>query len=345
MENPLISVIVPIYNVEFFLEETLQSIVNQSYKNWELILVDDGSTDNSVLVAEKFTENPKIKLIKQENQGVSIARNNGLLSAKGDYIFFMDSDDTIDENFLKTAMQEAQKNDWDITILGDYFLKKFEEKSRVSALPTCAMFLKKRFLEKYPDIRFPEKIQPCEDGLFSHQLLALTEKIGFNPNGIYHYRRHENQNTANLNYDIILEKIPKWFEILESFYQKHNLIDKKYLHLLRFIQHEPFGARYYRTNLNSTQKKQLFDLIHYFCQKHIFPLLSKSEKKDFHPIFVKFLESKNHQDFDVFLENYLLKMEKWRKNRIKWTKFLFSGKRQDRKIHRINKFFEKHLDL
>lgn len=102
----MISVIVPVYNVERYLEECLNSIQNQTYNNIEVILVNDGSTDNSAVICEKYCEqNNRFKLINQENQGQSAARNKGVEASTGEYIAFVDSDDIIQRNYLEKLMQ------------------------------------------------------------------------------------------------------------------------------------------------------------------------------------------------------------------------------------------------
>lgn len=100
--SPLISIIVPIYNVEKYLPACLKSIANQSYQNLEVILIDDGSTDGSAQIAKDFTKtDPRFKYHHQKNQGQSAARNTGLQVATGNYISFIDSDDLIKPNFIK----------------------------------------------------------------------------------------------------------------------------------------------------------------------------------------------------------------------------------------------------
>ena len=97
-----ISVIVPVYNSENYIIRCIDSIISQSYKNWELILIDDGSTDSSYqLIINKSLEDERIKVIHQENSGPGIARNTGIDAATGDYIVFVDSDDFIDTNYLR----------------------------------------------------------------------------------------------------------------------------------------------------------------------------------------------------------------------------------------------------
>ena len=102
----MISIIAPVYNVERYLEECLNSIQNQTYTNIEVILVNDGSTDNSAVICEKYCEQDnRFKLINQENQGQSAARNKGVVASTGEYIAFVDSDDIIKRNYLEKLMQ------------------------------------------------------------------------------------------------------------------------------------------------------------------------------------------------------------------------------------------------
>lgn len=97
-ENPLISVIVPIYKVEKYLQKCVQSIINQTYKNLEIILVDDGSPDNCGIICDKLAErDDRIRVIHKKNGGLSSARNAGIEIANGEYIGFVDSDDYIEE--------------------------------------------------------------------------------------------------------------------------------------------------------------------------------------------------------------------------------------------------------
>lgn len=113
MKNTLISVIVPVYNAELYIEQCLNSIIKQSYKTIELILIDDGSTDNSLKILRKYEENDeRITLITKANQGLVSAWSDGLAVSTGEYIVFVDSDDWIDENmFLKFIENNSEKHD------------------------------------------------------------------------------------------------------------------------------------------------------------------------------------------------------------------------------------------
>ena len=102
----MISVIIPVYNVENYLEECLNSVQNQTYTNIEVILVNDGSTDNSKRICERYCqEDSRFHLLNQENQGQSVARNTGVAASTGEFIAFVDSDDIILPNYLETLMQ------------------------------------------------------------------------------------------------------------------------------------------------------------------------------------------------------------------------------------------------
>ena len=105
MESPLISIIVPCYNVEIYVDESFGSIINQSYQKWECIAINDGSIDATEdRITEWTNRDSRFKIISQENAGPSAARNTGLNAASGDCIFFFDSDDLLDKDCLKTLV-------------------------------------------------------------------------------------------------------------------------------------------------------------------------------------------------------------------------------------------------
>jgi glycosyltransferase involved in cell wall biosynthesis len=99
--NSLVSIIIPAYNAERYIAETIESVINQTYKNWELIIVDDGSIDNTALIIQTYLINPRVQYKYQHNSGVSITRNNGIKFSKGDYIAFLDADDVWTADYLE----------------------------------------------------------------------------------------------------------------------------------------------------------------------------------------------------------------------------------------------------
>lgn len=131
----MISVIIPVYNVENYLEECLKSVQNQTYTNIEVLLVDDGSTDNSKQICERYCqEDSRFHLISQTNQGQSVARNTGVVASTGEFIAFIDSDDIILPNYLETLMQYLTA---DVDIVEskftvhkkDFFIDNFEKRT------------------------------------------------------------------------------------------------------------------------------------------------------------------------------------------------------------------------
>ena len=112
-----ISVIIPVFNVELYLEECLDSVINQSLDDLEIICVNDGSTDSSLSILEKYAKmDDRVKIISQENQGQGSARNKGLSIAKGECIYFIDSDDKIELDTLKDCYDCVKKNDLDFVM-------------------------------------------------------------------------------------------------------------------------------------------------------------------------------------------------------------------------------------
>jgi glycosyltransferase involved in cell wall biosynthesis len=127
-EQPLISVIVPVYNAEKYLPKCIESIQNQTYRNLEIILVNDGSTDNSLAICYQYSEKDKrIIVITQENKGVSSARNSGLDIATGDYIGFVDSDDYIAPDMYEQLLSACLENDADISECGYYIVSESDK--------------------------------------------------------------------------------------------------------------------------------------------------------------------------------------------------------------------------
>lgn len=116
----MISVIMPVYNVEKYVSSCIKSVLDQTYKNFELIVINDGSTDNSLQEVMQFKYDPRVKIYSQKNQGLSAARNTGLKYAKGDYIYFLDSDDQLNVNFFGLVINEFENKSNTDLISFDY---------------------------------------------------------------------------------------------------------------------------------------------------------------------------------------------------------------------------------
>lgn len=218
MENQaLVSVIIPVYNVEEYLRECIDSVLNQTYKNLEIIIVDDGSTDSSGEICDEYIEKDEcVTVIHQKNGGLSAARNTGLTEANGDYIYFLDSDDYIAENALDILLNIAEKNSSDIvffdavsfadtddfTVKQNYirkhnyqtdsginiFSRMAENKEFHSAVPLLFIgrdFLLNSGISFIPDILY-------EDMVFTYQLFCKASTVSQCTDALYYRRYRKN---------------------------------------------------------------------------------------------------------------------------------------------------------
>lgn len=209
-----ISVIIPVYNAEKYLDECLSHIADQSFKDIEIICINDGSTDNSLDILKEFSERDKrIQIIDQENHGLGATRNRGISLAKGDYVYFMDSDDYLELTALEELYGICEKNDLDFAI---FKLNNFDEvtkesicdeyyampylKERVGdevfnygdvkdmalklAVNSPGNFFRREFIE---DLRFPEGLL-FEDNVFFIKALFKAERICFCDKYLYNRR-------------------------------------------------------------------------------------------------------------------------------------------------------------
>ena len=123
-QEPLVSIIIPVYKVEKFLDECVKSVVAQTYRNLEILLVDDGSPDNCPAMCDAWAaRDPRIRVIHKPNGGLSDARNYGLCHAQGEYILFMDGDDWLAENICPGLLQMALQDRADVVIGKVHFLR------------------------------------------------------------------------------------------------------------------------------------------------------------------------------------------------------------------------------
>lgn len=150
----LISIIIPAYNVEYYLSECLESVIKQTYKNWEIILVNDGSRDNTKLICDKYSSlDFRIHVIHKENTGVSDSRNIALSIAKGDYIMFLDADDYwCDNNILEKLISLAIK--YDIDLLRGEYLEIYENKQIDHVITETRLRFSNRIISSYEFLRY-----------------------------------------------------------------------------------------------------------------------------------------------------------------------------------------------
>ena len=226
MPSPLISVIIPIYNVEQYLRRCLDSIVNQSYTNLEIILVDDGSPDSSPQICDKYaSKDNRIIVIHKENGGLSDARNAGLDICKGEYISFVDSDDWVSQDYINELYSSIKNSHADIAIVNhthvtdnfkintesnqNYTIKLFSKQQALFKLiakqhqPFVVSWGKLYRKELFNNIRFPIG-KYHEDEFTSHLLINRASKIAYSSKILYFYFQRPNSITnQNHTTDII----------------------------------------------------------------------------------------------------------------------------------------------
>lgn len=213
-----ISIIIPVYNAEKFIRECLESIYKQrmNENTFEVIIVNDGSKDQSMEMIKELTKTHcNLKIINQSNSGVSIARNNGLQIADGNYIWFIDADDILTDNCLKEIIDVSERNDLDILKIAHMQLKdSAKDKLGAFVIPSLHSYLcksgqegfienfnpnegyvwqyifKRNFLTEY-NLQFLEHIIFCEDWFFSISALLTAKKFMSIPLQAYIYRQHE----------------------------------------------------------------------------------------------------------------------------------------------------------
>ena len=255
MIAPLISIIVPIYQVELYLEKCIDSIINQTYKNLEIILIDDGSPDRCGAICDEYAgKDSRIRVIHQKNGGLSAARNAGLDIAKGDYIQFVDSDDWIEPEACETVLTIAEEQHADIVCFGFCWLLPTGETTLVSVNSSSeieeAAVIKqlickksvirnfawnKLFVRKLFDgVRFPVG-RTYEDICVTYQLVHKADKIYATKAILYHYVTRENSiSSKRFNAKTIKDLIAAYkqpIEFLQSEYPEYA--DMQIAHALR----------------------------------------------------------------------------------------------------------------
>lgn len=250
----------PLYNNEIYIVEAIQSVINQTYKDWELIIINDASTDNSKFIVQKFLEEEKDNRIVfidlKENKGVSFARNLGMKKAKGEYISFLDSDDLWDKNFLNELYRKIKETNGKLVyskfayfyngdnikinkaVMREGKIDKFivKKKCRYETeypFHICAILVKKSLIETYK-IKFPEEQNLFEDGLFLSKLICITDIVSVNKVLMY-YRQHQTSITHKkytkkeyLQELLFLERLLDFTKIYNIYF--YNIVYKYYIY-------------------------------------------------------------------------------------------------------------------
>ena len=219
IEQPLVSIIIPVYNAKAHLEACVQSILDQSYKNFELLLIDDGSSDGSSELCDELSQkSEKIRVIHKENGGVSSARNAGLDIASGDYIVFVDSDDVISNNYLESFLESAHKGDLILGMIEDLYFDDagsiVKRHTRNVDAPDCGILadeyykllellrvpvvkLYKRDIIEANHIRFDENLSVAEDQVFNFAYYKHIKTYALELRSVYKYYHQYNSSSLS----------------------------------------------------------------------------------------------------------------------------------------------------
>lgn len=240
-----ITIIVPVYNVEKYLEEAIESAINQTYQNLEILLIDDGSTDSSGQICDAYAKkDSRIKVFHQENKGLSGARNTGLKNATGKYIMFLDSDDRFTLNACQIMYDFIEKNEADYAI-GDYInmdedgtlwenpvfkkniyhefklsIKDYEQSFYIMNSGVWNKIFRKSFLDSL-NIEFVERL-PAEDAIFTTYCFIKSSHVYYIPEVVYEYRQRYSDSISNSCSKKYFEGINKAYRIIYENFKENN---------------------------------------------------------------------------------------------------------------------------
>ncbi len=282
----MISIIIPVYNSEKYLEKCLDSVLAQTFTEFEVLLINDGSTDSSGKICDEYAQkDSRVKVFHQENKGVSAARNLGLDKATGEWICFVDSDDYLDTNYLKALFDSVKKNkSVDLVIQGfkkvgkkgqtmvtfgneliksDDFHTLFEKKEMFKYGYTVSKLYRKKYID-YHQIRFPEDYSFAEDLSFFLNYISYNKTIKFDDIANYNYLSNDNS-------------LSRTFKSPEEYWYRYT--DYKYLLKRRFST--IFDDVYKNKNTYSEFRRSIGGAIFYFVQAlYKDRSLEKSKRKE-----------------------------------------------------------------
>jgi len=244
-EEKKISIIIPIYNVEKYLPACVESILQQTYKNLEVILVDDGSPDRCPVICDELAQkDDRIQVIHQKNKGLSGARNTGIDNAQGDYLIFVDSDDTVEQTLVEELYTYAEK--WNCAIVacgrnyifedGQIVCKIAHDESKVYGFEEAMQEMNSFRLfdmsawakiyrkELFEDIRFPEG-KLSEDYYIMYKLFDKAQTIGYVAKPLYNYLQRQSSISRNkkINHDFA-DAAKKQMEFLDDKYPQMSVL-------------------------------------------------------------------------------------------------------------------------
>ncbi|NRD76948.1 glycosyltransferase family 2 protein [Bacillus sp. BRMEA1] len=326
--NPLVSVILPTYNVEQYLDKCLQSISSQSYKNIEIIIVIDGATDNSYDISKKWEiHDPRVKVIYQENAGSGPARNNGLRNANGEFILFVDPDDWIESEMIEKFVGYLSNYNVDMIISGcieetyysDFVDRKpvaFNEKWIKSAgdvrnfyidlslmqaiLAPTRILYSKQIIDKY-NIEFPD-LRRSQDIVFNYRYYDKIESLFISNDTFYHYRMDSGVYITKLKNDYYLVLLKIFSECCGLFEKWNVKMDED---KLQQFYNQYFVLLCYSIESCILRNESIAEILE---NEEVHRLTKLSKPVDFyHKLMKKNISLKNEDNISrlIFLKNFV----------------------------------------
>lgn len=301
---PLISVIVPVYRVEKYLHRCVESILAQTYTNLEIILVNDGSPDNSGKICDKYAKkDSRIKVIHKKNGGVSSARNAGLKIVIGNYVTFIDSDDYISESYIHTLFSSIKDSDIcccmyrEITEAGKT-IRVVENLKKTTVMPVnenfnycftqCNMMIFGKLFKKsiLNNLWFDNNVSLGEDSLFFAKAILNSKSITYIPNILYSYVKYEN----SLSHGVLDNNK---FSVIDSWVKISTLFKNHPVSFLNSVSHlSDLCFKWYLELIVGDYSKEL--------QNDFYNIITSDEVMD----FLKLSESRNTKFKLFFLRNF-----------------------------------------
>lgn len=333
MSNPKISVIVPVYNVETYLEDALDSIVNQTFlEEIEVLMIDDGSTDSSRYIIEKYAlDYENFYAFHKENEGLSVTRNYGLNYAKGEYVYFMDSDDYLIHDALEKMYQIASMYDNDVVtanffrynenkpwahVISDYVFNSLEENlynvtlndysNLIWDMPVWNKLYKKEFLDEN-NLNFYDGRVIFEDNIFSTEVYIKAKSVSVLKDGVYCWRMGAPNTSISQSHDINRgEELYKMAAMVKNLLDDHieskEILSKKYLKWLTL------DIPFYMSRIKSYSKDEhiyIFEGANKLV--NLIPDEFFNDLNNYYKVFYKMLKNKDWDDLSEFISKDLEK--------------------------------------
>lgn len=323
MENPFFSIIMPVYKVEKYIAKAIESVLNQSFENFELLVINDGSPDRSADLAKDYVAlDTRVKLINKENGGLSDARNFGIEHANGRYLYFMDSDDWIEADLLEKLYDIIQIDPVDIYVFG-YFLDVEDIHGQLlKRLPTYPQNYKftvgrekapkmnadligllgyawnkvysKTFIDYY-ELRYDKGISLVEDMLFNARAYKLAKSLVLIEDCFYHYISREVPTLIRSYHKDSFDLILKKHHAIKPFLKKWGYSKTKIKHtmannLVNGIQYCVNNLLYYKSDLSASDKKRYINEIlqHKETKKYINYYQPKTKSDQLYKKLIKY---------------------------------------------------------